>query len=256
MTIREYTKKQHKKLKQMTFREKAEYILEYYSLPILIVVVGTYLVISYIYAQVTRKDVALYSYLINVNLSDEVTEELETSFTDILELDPKKFETRVSRNLFLTYEQDNPDFEYTQASQQRLLAGIEAQQADVFLMNQEAFDAFSQNGFLLDLDTALAELDPEFHEQAAGSLRENILVTSENSAEVAKDPTIPYHEETETHVFGLEITDTPLIRASGLKGPFYAAIVENSPRKDRAVRFLRHLCEWSGPSADEPETAP
>ena len=155
-----------------------------------------------------------------------------------LQPDEKNSVVKTLRNLALTENLQTVDGSYVYASQVKILAAIDSQQLDVVLMNREAFDAFSQNGLLADLDHFSEEHDLT---HLAPYFVDNIEILSDNATEVLTDPTAVYHAETDTYPMGIDVTEFPFMQQAGFPDHVYLGIIENTTRAENAAAFVSYL---------------
>ena len=142
------------------------------------------------------------------------------------------------RNLAISDNLQGIDGSYMYASQVKILAAINNRQLDTVIMNREAFDAFSQNGILLNVESfcteyALTQLEPYWVD--------NIEILSDNATEVMADPTAAYHSETTTYPMGIDITSFPIIEKAGFPDHVYLGIIANTEHADNAASFVSYL---------------
>ena len=132
--------------------KKARYIFDYYKLPIAIVLILLYIAGYAVHRHFTRKDVILYAALVNVSVSPELEADLSEGFLESLPARTDDETMLLHTGFYLTDRPDADSVSYTRASQMKILAGIDARQLDLVIMDKEAFDAFAQNGYLYNLD--------------------------------------------------------------------------------------------------------
>lgn len=221
--------------------KKLQYIWDYYKLPLFITGVVLYAVIYAAYRHLTYKDTSLYAALVNVNAGESLTEQLENGFLDAAGIDASSNKLQLYSGLYLTDDADSPHFEYTYASRVKILAAIDGEMLDAILLDKEAFDAFSQNGYLCRIDELLSEEYPDFYSDIAPFIENNIFIKEDNSSDVLLDSSIPYSAVTEEYPMGADLSQAKLIRQAGFDEPVYFGIIANSPRKDMAVRYLEYL---------------
>ena len=123
--------------REMSLAGKADYICTYYRLPILLGLIALYLVCSSVYRQITKKEVILYSALINVSIGDDLESQLNGGFISADGADSQKAEVYLYRGTYLSDDPSAENHEYGYASKLKLMASIEAKQLDVALMNRE-----------------------------------------------------------------------------------------------------------------------
>lgn len=221
--------------------KKIGHILAYHKLPLFLLCISLYFIGYSVYRHLTHKDVVLYTALVNMTAGEDLIRQLGEDFTAYTRADMSKQETKLYTELYLTDDELNAYHEYTYASRMKILASIEAKQMDVVLMNQEAFDAFSQNGYLYDLDSVLSEHAPDLYESLMPDLVSNVFILEDNADDLALDDTIPYAAITKEALYGLDMSDAPLIRRAGFQDTVYLGIIANSPRLDTVMEYLRYL---------------
>ena len=220
-----------------------QHILAYYKFLLLIICIFAYFIVYNIYGYLTHKNIILYTALVNVVAGEDLTRQLEGDFLDHLGVDTSKNAMKLYTNLYLTDDELSVYHEYTYASRMKILAILEGKSLDVILMNQEAFDAFSQNGYLYDLEQLFSETDPALYEKIRSDLVYNIVILEDNANDRILNKSIPYSALTEEHAFGLDISQTPFIRQSGFDESVYLGIAANSPRLNTVSEYLKYLYE-------------
>ena len=147
-------------------KQKIQYIWDYYKLPIVICLIFLYIISYTVHGYFTKKETLLYTGLVNVSASSQLTDELSCGFLDSLNTNTFKTELKLYTGLYLTDNPDDSNHEYTYASRIKTVASIADERLDVVLMNKEAFDAFSQNGYLCNIEELLLKLDSEKMEES------------------------------------------------------------------------------------------
>ncbi len=218
--------------------KKIQFIWDYYKLPLLIAAVIIYALIWQIHARMTHKDTVLYMGAVNIQMGETLQEELTGSFLETQNLSDKYHEVFLNSSLVLTDSADANLSQYTYASRLKINAAIEAQEFDLVLMNREAYDAFSQNGYLYDLSVLL---DADLQRVLSDSLITNTVILEDNASEAALDPSLTYHAVTQDAVNALDVTASPLFSAAGMDGTVYLGIIANSPRTDMASAYVKYL---------------
>ena len=232
---------EREKLKNLHGLKKVQYIWDYYKLPIVVLCILLYILGYSLYGHFTHKEKILYTALVNVSASDSLTEQLSTGFLDSLDQDTSKTTMQLYTGLYLTDDETNPYHEYTYASRMKILASIDGKQLDVVLMNKEAFDAFSQNGYLCDLEELLSSEDVDLYNRLKPHLVTNTVILEDNSTDLQLDPSITYQAVTEEHPFGLDLSQTSMISDAGFSDIVYLGIIANSPRTEEAIDYVRYL---------------
>ena len=213
----------------MKFRKKIQYIWDYYKFPLVVLCIFLYVIGYFLYGHFTRKDTILYTALVNVSASESLTRQLSTNFIPYIKEDSSKKELQLYTGLYLTDDENNPNHEYTYASRMKILASIDGEQLDVVLMNKESFDAFSQNGYLYNLEELLSNEYPALYEKWKPYLVTNTIILEDNSTDVQLDSSISYQAVTEEAPTGLAISQTGLLHDAGFSDTVYLGIVANTP---------------------------
>ena len=241
MKLKQKASPELEKLKTLHGPQKIRYIWDYYKLPIVVLCILLYILGYSLYGHFTHKEKILYTALVNVSASDSLTEQLSTGFMDSLDQDTSKTTMQLYTGLYLTDDETNPYHEYTYASRMKILASIDGKQLDVVLMNKEAFDAFSQNGYLCDLEELLSSEDVDLYNRLKPHLVTNTVILEDNSTDLQLDPSITYQAVTEEHPFGLDLSQTSMISDAGFSDIVYLGIIANSPRTEEAIDYVRYL---------------
>ena len=232
---------EREKLKNLHGLKKVQYIWDYYKLPMVVLCIFLYIITYSLYGHFTHKETVLYTALVNVSASESLTAQLSTDFLDFIDTDTSKETMQLYTGLYLTDDETNPYHEYTYASRMKILASIDGEQLDVVLMNKEAFDAFSQNGYLCDLKELLSDKDTVLLNECKPYLVTNTVILEDNSVDLQLDPSITYQAVTEEHPFGLDMSQSGLIGKSMFDDTVYLGIIANSPRKETAIDYIKYL---------------
>ncbi|MCI9022544.1 MAG: hypothetical protein HFH32_17855 [Eubacterium sp.] len=225
-----------------------QYLWDYYKLPLAAAAIALYIALYAVYGHFTHKDTALYAALVNVAVGETLTEELSSRFLTAQNLNTNANTFRLYSGLYLTDDENSIYHEYTYASRLKILASIDAEQLDVALMDKEAFDAFSQNGYLSDIDELLAEEVPALHQQLAPYFVTNTVILEDNSEDLLLDSSAVYHAETEDYPMGLDLSASPLIQKGGFQETVYLGIIKNSPRMHTVFDYLEYLFKLNSSS--------
>lgn len=239
---------QDKNLKTLKGKAKLQYIWDYYKLPLVIVTILLYVIFYILYNHFTEKERVLYTALVNVNAGETLIKGLHNDFLDYLNLNPSQNQLELYTGLYLTDDDQNAYYQYTYASRIKILAMIDGELLDVVLMNREAFDAFSQNGYLYDLAEFLPQTDVSLYESIKSDLTANLVILEDNAIEHQLDTSLPYEAVTEEHYYGIDLSRTQLIRNAGFAEPVYLGIIANSPRTDNAIAYIKYLFLKEGTS--------
>lgn len=232
---------EREKLKNLHGLQKIQYIWDYYKLPLVMLCIVVYIIGYSFYGHFTHKDVVLYSALVNISASESLTAQLNTGFLDYLEEDTTKKTMQLYTGLYLTDDESNPYHEYTYASRMKILAAIDGEQLDIVLMNKEAFDAFSQNGYLCDLEKLFLDTDAALYQKLKPYLVMNTVILEDNSIDLQLDSSISYQAVTEERPIGLDISQAALISKAKFDDTVYLGIIQNSTHKNTAINYIQYL---------------
>ena len=224
-------------------RQKLQYVWDYYKLPLAVLCIFLYIIGYSLYGHFTHKETLLCTALVNVSAGETLTEQLNTGFLDFTGADRKKEQLELYTGLYLTDDENSPYHEYTYASRMKILASINNKELDVVLMNKEAFDSFSQNGYLCNLEELLTAEDTSLYNQLKPYLITNTIILEDNSVDTVLDPSVAYEAVTEEYPVGLDLSQTGRVSKAGFDDVVYLGIVANSLRKDAAVNYIRYLIE-------------
>ena len=227
--------------RQLHGREKLQYIWDYYKFPIFAVCILLYIAGYMIYGHFTHKDVLLSTAFVNVSPGNTLAEKLGSGFLDYIGGNDAKEEVRFYTGLYLTDNDADPNHEYTYASKMKILGTIDNEELDIVLMNKEAFDSFSQNGYLCDLEELLSKTDSDLYSKLSSCLEKNIVILEDNAMDLYFDSTATYTSTTAEYPMGLNISGFPCIKEAGMNGTIYLGIIANSPHKKQSVEYIRYL---------------
>ena len=225
---------------EMSLPQKAEYVFEYYKFPLVLILIAAVALGSVLYYRLTRRDPLLYVAYVNFAVGDSMDTALGEDFVRSAGENPRKSEVRVYRNLYLSRDPSAQNHETAYASRLKVLAAATGGQLDVLLMNREAYDILSSDGYLLPLEPLL-EKDPGLSARVAGRLVKNTVILEDNEIEHNLDANVPYEAVTEEAVNGLLLSAFPLFERAGFTGEVYFGILGNSARLDTALRYMDYL---------------
>lgn len=229
------------KLRNLHGRKKIQYIWDYYKLPLIILGIILYIIGYALYGHFTHREPVLYTALVNVNASGSLNKQLSSDFLDVLDGNPSKETVQLYTGLYLTDDEDSPYHAYTYASRIKILAAIDGEQMDVVLMNKEAFDTFSQNGYLCDLEELLSSGDTALYDLIKPFLVTNTVILEDNAIDLQFDSSITYQAVTDTYAMGLNMSQTGLIHQAGFEDTVYLGVIQNSTHKDTAIKYIEYL---------------
>jgi hypothetical protein len=226
----------------MNLRDKAEYIFAYYKLPLVLALVAIVAFASVTRWLITHKEPLLYVAYVNVVPDERLDKTLTTDFVEAEGKSPRRCEVVCFREIYLSRDTDQQSHQYAYASKLKVMAAVDAEQLDVVLMNQEAYDLLSASGYLLDLEDAQAVAQSMTDEEEP-LLVSNTVVLSDNSVEVELNEADEYEAETIEQVNALDVTALPLFADYPEDESFYLGIIANTPRLDESLAYLQYVVE-------------
>ncbi|MDF2541865.1 MAG: hypothetical protein K0S47_1583 [Herbinix sp.] len=206
------------KLKEMSFREKRAYLWEYYKIHFIASVAGIAFLIYVIHTIITPNvDTVFYAAMINNPLPDDVLEQVEAEFSDVLQLDPETQEVYLNSSFFF-----NQTGDYTMNMKQALTTYIASSEVDVIIAPESEFKSYAYYGYLVELSDAMPT-----------DLYSN-LTDSFFSSEM--------EDTKENGVYGVYLTNTKLYQNSTTPSdPYVLGIVANSKHSENAIEYIRYL---------------
>lgn len=233
---------QEKAARKAAFRalspaKKLEHIFTYYLWYILLGLAALLVLGSVLQRQLTKKETVLSVAFANVSVGEDLETALTEAYLLASDRDPRRQEVYLYRDLYLSEDADTLNHEYAYASRMKLMGAVQAQRLDIVLMNREAYDLLSRQGYLLELDA----LPEKLREKLAA----NEVVLADNGIEWRLGEADEHELVTESVLNALDASKLPLFSGAGLSDRVYLGVIANSPRVDEAVRYLRYLSEES-----------
>lgn len=108
-------------------------------------------------------------------------------------------------------------------------------------MNKEAFDTFSQNGYLYNIENLLQDSAPDMMKELKPCLATNTVILEDNSEDLLADDSLSYQAETKEYPMGLDMSQKGLFKQAGFEDAIYLGVIANSPHMDTAVEYIKYL---------------
>jgi hypothetical protein len=237
-----FTKEQKEALwadfKALPTAKKVDYIFDYYKWPIILTIVAVIIIVSTVVRTVTRKNDTLYLAAVNVSFGSETEATLTEDFIEYEGLNTKRNQVYLYTAMYLSENPSEVDHEYAYASRMKLMAAVNAQEMDVFLMNREAYDLLSQSGYLAELGDILTD---ELYSAVEPYLTENDVIIEDNKLDVLLNEADERRTVTESYVNAMRVSDSDVLRAAGFEGDVYFGVAVNTPRPDVAADYIAYL---------------
>ncbi len=225
----------------MSPAKKAEHIYTYYKWPILLVLLALIVLGSVLHRQLTKKDPVLYLAFLNVSVGEDLERQLTADYLTDAGLDASRQEVYLYKDLYISDDADTLNHEFAYASKMKLSGAISAKKLDLVLMNREAYDILSGQGYLLDLSALLQERDPALLETLSPLLAENEVVLSDNTLEVLLGEAEQEQRLTDTVLNAIAVTSLAPFQNAGFDGELYLGVVANSERIEEALQYFGYL---------------
>ena len=232
-------KSEKEKFRDMTFKEKWSYFLEYYFVKLLISLAVIAGLIYLFYSIFTPKvENVLYIASVNNHIAEDTIKDLEQEIGEYLNLTNME-EVSIDINYYfdlpISVEGDSTEAEpssdptagfgssNTAASQMRLTTYIAAQEIDIIIAPEGIFDNFMQNEFFDNLEDILPT-------DIFAAISDELFTGTTQENSVSK----PY---------GIRLDNLTNDQYNATKEPRILGIVVNSPDKDNSIAFIRYLLE-------------
>lgn len=225
---------------EMPPEKKAEHIWMYYKLPLTLLVCFTVILFSGIHNALTKKTPVVYLAYLNISVGEDTDNRISDGFVSYLSRDPKEETVYRYYNLYLSDNPSAENHEYAYTSNLKLLAAINAKQLDLVLMNKEAYDLCSANGYLLDLNSLYPSTDPS-NVDVRSLLTTNVVILEDNSIEYNLDEANSYSAVTQSVANAWNVSDLPIFQQAGFSGDIYLGILANTPRLNDAKQYINYL---------------
>jgi len=198
-SFKEKLHNEKRKIREMPFKKKVEYIWEYYKFHILVVIIILAIaggIINAVFIN-PRAQVTLFIAWSTGFITDEQTSELKDKLEEKI-IDPKANET-VEINMFYSTS-DDPSMDAAQI--QRLAAMMAAGMIDVFVVDYELLNDYARFGYLQPMEPILNDIrriNPAVYNRIA----EHAVVIEYTS----------FNDAPAKNIMGINITDNALLQS-------------------------------------------
>ena len=227
--IHDEVKEQRKKLKDLSFTGKIEYIWNYYKIPIIAVILAVLFAGSLTYSIIRNNyDTVCFIAVLDGKITgyDDDTDMLSTGLTDYLGIDGKKEQVDLSYT-FSLQEKEMDQEAYVSAN--KLYTYASTSSLDGYLSEKEYIDYFCT-----DKNIFFWNLRELFSAEELEALSDYIIYYTNSSGE--------------SFPIAVDISEAPVIKDSGLnmKQPCYG-IVSTSKYSENAANFIRFVFNMEKP---------
>ena len=227
--------------RQMNPVQKLDYLFTYYKAPIVLGLIAVFVLCSVLIRQLTKKETVLYVSLTNFTAGEDLSAALTEAFLESAYPGASRQEVSLYQDLYLSEDASTENHEYAYASRIKLMGTLQAQKLDIFLMNEEAYQILSANGYLLNLEDFLKEEDASFLTLLTPYLTSRNVILEDNAIAWQLGEASEHEVSAVSVPNGIEVTSFPCFEKAGLNGRFYAGIAANSPRLSAALAYLKYL---------------
>lgn len=211
---------EREKLGNMTTKEKAAYLKQYYLKTAIIV---TFAVVFSIVALVSilspKPETKLSVAVINDSLTASALESVKTDFMNYANLDPEKEEVLIQDNLYMTAD----TFDQSSAmTLQKIAAMSLSGTLDIIITTEDAFKQLTTSGYFADLSDELPS---------------NLYSKYTDDLFLAKSA-----EDNTQKAYGIRLTDSKKYKSmSQFDEDYIIGIINVSPNKENAQAFIEYL---------------
>lgn len=252
-------REQHQKMGDMSLKEKIAYFWYYYKVHTIVTIVVAAIAIHFIYGLVTAKDTGFYGIMLNSYMLDG--NDMEASFSEYADIDLENYECFIDTDSSFSYQSMS---QYDVATNQQIVALVQAKELDAFVLNDQVFYNFAFNSMLMDLrdvftEEELSKYEGNIYYIDYADIRESEeaeLSYEDIMAESAKRREATWEEitaEAESHrnpedmeqpiPIGIYVGDSPFINKTASypeKVPIYGISI-TSQRLDICKKYLNYL---------------
>jgi hypothetical protein len=203
-------------LKNMTNKEKAEYIWDYYKLHIMGVLILIFVVGSFIHGQVIKIDYEFKITLLGSISDEKKIDDFEKQLTSLV----VKEGERKKEALVDVIPLEGADSGLSSMYMQKFIAELSGGGLDIVVLDKNLFKTFVEQGVFSRLDN-IVELD--------------LTAVKEGKIEAVGD-------DSERAIFALEASDIKRLQEAGFNTQNKViGIVESTKQKDKAVMVLKWI---------------
>lgn len=205
------------KLKGMTFKEKLDYIWEYYRIQIIIAVCVIALILSILNAFIFNPQKSIHTGMAFYGpfISQEILDNIElTMTTDLVS------ENENSKVYVTNFVMDEADMSYSYISVQKFVAMCSAQEIDIVISPKDQFIQNANRDYFVDLSTV----------EGIGFPLDEMLYTN-----MEDDPDTLYP-------FGIPLKGSAFLKEMGLiTDNLYLGIFISTPRLEESIEAVNYI---------------
>lgn len=238
-----------KVLKNGTPQEKAEYIWEYYKVPILIFLFLLFIIGSLIHSKMTAKDYLLHGVFLNSLAESSTVEEFENDYLSEHPIDTQSEDIFFDTSIY--YNPDNDTDTTSYQSIQVLSARIAAGELDFMIGELSVlYEHFCYSDYFIDLSEVLTEEQLEYYEPyflyydlaVRDELNEIDYLSEEAETIALPDPSKPELMEQPVPVM-IDLSSCEELSCfyPNLSDGYVFSLFANAKHLDKTLEFLDYL---------------
>lgn len=205
------------KLHSMNFKQKLEYLWEYYKIHAMIGILAIAIVVYIIHAIITPNvKTELYAAMINNPIKEPQLTQMQKEAKSYLKLKPKIQDILFNTNYLFDSSSNN-----SAEMKTVLTTHIAAQEVDVIIAPKSIFKTYAYHGFF---DKLSDQLPTDLY----SSLTDQFYLSSDQDHKEKSD-------------YGIYLTDSDYYKNANQKDPYLIGIVSNSKHKTNSIEFIRFL---------------
>ena len=240
MALKDEIKQENIKIKDMPLKKKAKYIWDYYKFPILGVLVGLFLLGTFIRDyRINSRPIYLDAILINSDLAYSPEDGLKEDFIRYASVDTDTYNLMIDSSIII--DKENYD-QMSVANAQKVLAMYTAGDMDVIIGPESIIDEYGAMGAHMDLEGIMSDELKKDLETKGFSLYYTTEYEEDENGETTPIGTYPagIYLENSDYLKGLgERGAYATLTESGQKPVF--TITATSKRSDNALQLLKMI---------------
>lgn len=139
-----------------TPKEKAEYIWDYYKIPILVILILIYLIGNIVHSRLTAKEYVLQGLFLNTLTEAEAVQELEDGFLEVYPIDQDKEDIFLDTSIYYLPDSDQVSLDTSYQAIQVLSVKVAAGEIDFMATETPVLTEFAYDGYFYDLSEVLS----------------------------------------------------------------------------------------------------
>ncbi len=236
MAIKDEIKKESVKLKDMTPKKKAEYIWEYYKIPIIGVIAAIIFIVTFTRDyRINKRPYFLDAIVINSDIAYSADNYLLNDFIKYAHVDTKTYNIAVDTSIYIDEEKFD---QMTMANSQKVMALFSAGELDVVMGPDSIMDQYGRMEAFMDIKEVLDDERIKELEDAGFEIYYTTVYEEDENGELKPESTYPagVYLDGSKYLGSLEGGVFNTVEQSGKRPVF--AITASSQRVDNALKFL------------------